>query len=45
MTQNKNQNILYTYGYPIFKFLLTIGLKWINTNEFVSIKYTSNSLK
>ena len=45
MTQNKNQNILYTYGYPMTKFLPTIGFKWINTNEFVSIKYTSNSSK
>ena len=45
MTHNKNQNILYTYGYPMFKFLPTIGFKWINTDEFVSIKYTSNSSK
>ena len=45
MTQNKNQNILYTYGYAMSKFLPTSDFKWIDTKEFELNKYTSNGSK
>ena len=45
MTQSKNQNILYTYGYAMSKFLPTSDFKWIDTKEFELNKYTSNGSK
>ena len=51
MTQNKNQNILYTYdannlyGYALSKFLSTSRFKWIDPKEFDLNKHTSNSSK
>ena len=33
------------YGYAISKFLPTSGFKWIDTKEFDSNEYTSNSSK
>ena len=48
MTQNKNQNILYTQTrilYAMSKFLSTSGFKWVDPKEFDLNKYTSNIAK
>ena len=51
MTQNKNQNILYTQTLIIYMVMLCLNFfptdefKWIDSKEFDLNKYTSNSLK
>ena len=52
MTQNKNENKLYTYmyvnnlrGYAMSKFLLISRFKWIDPKEFGLTKCSSSSSK
>ena len=51
MTQNKNQNLLYTqtqinlYGYAMSNSFSTSGFKQIDPKNFDSNKYSSNSSK